>query len=123
MRIGTSLSGMDLTALNNLYSAQSKLIQSSQRLSTMHRINSGKDDPAGLIAVEQMLSELTSIRAANDSASPGRGHDPRGRFGHVASLRPLELDSRQRDGRGRRKPQRGRNQGQADRDRRRPGGR
>ena len=73
MRIGTSLSGMDLTALNNLYKAQTKLDQSSQRLSTMHRINSGADDPAGLIAVEQMLSELTSIRAANDSAARAAG--------------------------------------------------
>ena len=73
MRIGTSLSGMDLTALNNLYKAQTKLSQSSQRLSTMHRINSGADDPAGLIAVEQMLSELTSIRAANDSAARAAG--------------------------------------------------
>ena len=73
MRIGTSLSGMDLTALNNLYKAQTMLNQSSRRLSTMHRINSGGDDPAGLIAVEQMLSDLTSIRAANDSAARAAG--------------------------------------------------
>jgi flagellin len=73
MRIGTSLSGMDLTALNNLYKAQTALMQSSQRLATMHRINSGSDDPAGLIAVEEMLSELTSIKAANDSASRAAG--------------------------------------------------
>ena len=73
MRIGTSLSGMDLTALHNLYNAHAKLTQSSQRLSTMHRINSGADDPAGLIAVEQMLSDLTSIRAANDSAARAAG--------------------------------------------------
>ncbi len=73
MRIGTSLSGMDLTALHNLYDAHAKLTQSSQRLSTMHRINSGADDPAGLIAVEQMLSDLTSIRAANDSAARAAG--------------------------------------------------
>ena len=73
MRIGTSLSGMDLTALNNLYKAQTALNKSSQRLSTMRRINSGADDPAGLIAVEQMLSELTSIRAASDSAARAAG--------------------------------------------------
>jgi flagellin len=73
MRIGTSLSGMDLTALNNLYKAQTALNQSSRRLSTMRRINSAADDPAGLIAVEQMLSELTSIRAANDSAARAAG--------------------------------------------------
>jgi len=73
MRIGTSLSGMDLTALNNLYKARTALNQSSRRLSTMHRINSGADDPAGLITVEQMLSDLTSIRAANDSAARASG--------------------------------------------------
>jgi flagellin len=64
---------MDLTALNNLTRAFQQLNQSSQRLSTMHRINRGGDDPAGLIAIEQMLSELTSIRAANDSAARAAG--------------------------------------------------
>lgn len=73
MRIGTSLFGMDLTALNNLTRAHAQLQLSSIRLSTMRRINRGSDDPAGLIAVEQLQSELTSIRAANDSAARAAG--------------------------------------------------
>lgn len=73
MRIGSTLSGMDLTALNNLSRSSILLQQSNQRLSTMKRINRGADDPAGLIALEQMQSELESIRAANDNAARAAG--------------------------------------------------
>jgi flagellin-like hook-associated protein FlgL len=40
----------------------SSLETSLQRLSTGLRINSGKDDPAGLIASEMLRSEITSIK-------------------------------------------------------------
>jgi flagellin len=73
MRIGSSLFGTDLTALHNLTRAHSLLQLSSTRLATMRRINRGADDPAGLIAVEQLQSELTSIRKANDSAARAAG--------------------------------------------------
>lgn len=39
-----------------------------ERLSTGLRINSGKDDPAGLIASETLRSEMTAINAAIDNA-------------------------------------------------------
>ena len=39
------------------------------RLSTGKRINSGKDDPAGLIAYEQLVSELTAVNQAQTNAA------------------------------------------------------
>jgi flagellin len=40
-----------------------------QRLSTGRRINAGKDDPAGLIASEQLASEIEALEAASASLS------------------------------------------------------
>ena len=39
-----------------------------QRLSTGLRINSGKDDPSGLIAVQQLESEIKAIDAAAENS-------------------------------------------------------
>ncbi len=69
MRIGTGPSGTELTAQFNLLSALNQLNQSAQRLSTMQRINSGGDDPAGLIAAESLRAELTAINQASDNAA------------------------------------------------------
>ncbi len=69
MRIGSNLSGVDLTAQNNLMRSFNQLTLSSIRLSTMKRINSGSDDPAGLIAAENLRAEITAIRAAGDNAA------------------------------------------------------
>ncbi len=73
MRIGSNLSGIDLTAHNNLLRNFKQLNLSSVRLSTMKRINKGSDDPAGLIAVGKLQSELISIRAASNNASRAVG--------------------------------------------------
>ncbi|MBN2473451.1 MAG: hypothetical protein JXB62_02495 [Pirellulales bacterium] len=73
MRIGSGLSGIDLTAQQNLLQAFTQLSQSSVRLATMQRINSGADDPAGLIAAEELRAEITAIRAASDNAARARG--------------------------------------------------
>jgi flagellin len=73
MRIGSNSSRLELTAQNNLLNALSELSLSSVRLSTMQRINRGSDDPAGLIAVEQMRAELTAIREAEQNASRAGG--------------------------------------------------
>ena len=54
-RINTNVSS--LIAVRNLNTNQSSLQQSLQRLSTGYRINAGKDDPAGLIASENLRSE------------------------------------------------------------------
>jgi flagellin len=52
-----------LTTQNN------RLNASLQRLSTGLRINSGKDDPAGLIASERMRAEMSGIQAAQTNVA------------------------------------------------------
>lgn len=61
-RINTNVSS--LVGRNNLREANSSLSQSLTRLSTGIRINTGKDDPAGLIASENLRSDITSIERA-----------------------------------------------------------
>ncbi|TWT42696.1 flagellin N-terminal helical domain-containing protein [Botrimarina hoheduenensis] len=61
-RINTNVSS--LVGRNNLQNANASLSQSLTRLSTGLRINTGKDDPAGLIASENLRSDITSIRRA-----------------------------------------------------------
>ncbi len=51
-----------MVAQRALQTNMSALETSLQRLSTGLRINSGKDDPAGLIASEMLRSEITSIK-------------------------------------------------------------
>ncbi len=88
MRIGNSSSGIDLVALHNYGRAGSLLAASGTRLATMRRINGGGDDPAGLIAVQQMLSELTSIQKAQDNAARAAGaiHVADAAMGEVGNL-------------------------------------
>ena len=61
-RINTNVSS--LIARNNLTRANASLSQSLTRLSTGLRINTGKDDPAGLIASENLRSDITAISKA-----------------------------------------------------------
>ncbi|WP_404310623.1 flagellin N-terminal helical domain-containing protein [Neorhodopirellula lusitana] len=61
-RINTNVSS--LVAQNRLQSSNSDLQQALTRLSTGLRINSGSDDPAGLIASEALRSEITSLGKA-----------------------------------------------------------
>jgi flagellin len=61
-RINTNVSS--LVAQNRLNKTNSQLNQSLTRLSTGLRINTGKDDPAGLIASEALRSDITSINKA-----------------------------------------------------------
>ena len=51
-----------MVAQRSLQANMSGLQTSLQRLSTGLRINSGKDDPAGLIASEMLRSEITGIK-------------------------------------------------------------
>ena len=60
----TSLVAQRVLAKNN-----DNLNTSLQRLSTGLKINSGKDDPAGLIASENLKAETTGISTAIDNAS------------------------------------------------------
>ncbi len=61
-RINTNVGS--LVGRNNLQKANSSLTQSLTRLSTGLRINKGSDDPAGLIASENLRSDITSIKRA-----------------------------------------------------------
>lgn len=61
-RINTNVSS--LIGRNNLNRANAGLSQALTRLSTGLRINTGKDDPAGLIASENLRSDITSIKRA-----------------------------------------------------------
>ncbi len=61
-RINTNVSS--LVAQNRLNKTNSDLQTSLTRLSTGLRINSGKDDPAGLIASEALRSDITSLNKA-----------------------------------------------------------
>jgi flagellin len=67
-RINTNV--LALIAQNGLQKSQNALQTSLQRLSTGLRINSGADDPAGLIASESLKSELAGLnQAVNNSTN------------------------------------------------------
>lgn len=61
-RINTNLSS--LVAQKTLQRSNSQLNEALTRLSTGLKINSGKDDPAGLIASESLRSDITSTKKA-----------------------------------------------------------
>jgi flagellin len=61
-RINTNVAS--LVAQNTLGRSNTALNQALTRLSTGLRINTGKDDPAGLIASENLRSDITSIKKA-----------------------------------------------------------
>ncbi len=61
-RINTNVSS--LMAQKTLARSNDSLQQALTRLSTGLRINSGKDDPAGLIASEALRSDMVSVKAA-----------------------------------------------------------
>ena len=66
-RINTNV--QSLIAQRVLGQNQFALRNSLERLSTGLKINRGKDDPAGLIASENLRSELKSTNAAIDNAN------------------------------------------------------
>ncbi|HEX3355884.1 MAG TPA: flagellin [Tepidisphaeraceae bacterium] len=66
-RINTNVAS--LVAQRGLAQSQAALNQSLQRLSTGLRINSGADDPAGLIASEGLRSEIAGINQAIDNSN------------------------------------------------------
>jgi flagellin len=66
-RINTNINSMQ--AMRALGQNQGDLATRLQRLSTGLRINTGKDDPAGLIASETLRSEITGIGKAIDNTN------------------------------------------------------
>ena len=63
MVLGIGSGGVQLTLFNNNSSANRFTNQSTNRLATGLRLNSGRDDPAGLIAAAQLESDLVEIDA------------------------------------------------------------
>jgi len=66
-RINTNVSS--IIAQRILTTQNTRLNQSLQRLSTGLRINSGKDDPAGLIASETLRAEKNAVQAAQTNVA------------------------------------------------------
>lgn len=68
-RISSRLSGVELTAVKNVNAAFEQIANAGLQLSTLKRINRASDDPAGLIAAEQLRSELESLEASSRSSA------------------------------------------------------
>src|SRR3569623_1530179 len=85
-RINTNVGS--LIARNALATNTSSYNTSLQRLSTGQKINSGKDDPAGLIASESLKSEEAGINAALSNAQRADNvvATAEGGLGEVSSL-------------------------------------
>src|SRR5476651_1916990 len=66
-RINTNVAA--LTAQRGLANSQKALSTTLRRLSSGLRINTGADDPAGLIASEGLKSEIAGINQAIDNSS------------------------------------------------------
>lgn len=69
MRIG----GQILRSQFDLLRAQMQSDVATVRLATMQRLNSGSDDPAGLIMATEIRAELAAINAAADNAARAGG--------------------------------------------------
>src|SRR3954447_12957578 len=85
-RINTNVSS--LTAQRGLAQSQKAMNNTLQRLSTGLRINTGADDPAGLIASEGLKSEIAGINQAIDNSSRATNviSTADGALGEVSSL-------------------------------------
>ncbi|MBN1341928.1 MAG: flagellin [Phycisphaerae bacterium] len=66
-RINSNISSLQAT--HQLLANQRSLTESMQRLSTGLRINTGRDDPAGLIASESLRAEIRGIDQAIENSS------------------------------------------------------
>ena len=69
MYINTNIASLD--AQNNLSSSQMSLQTSLQRLSSGLRINSAKDDAAGLAISTRMTSQINGLSQASQNANDG----------------------------------------------------
>jgi len=85
-RINTNVAS--LVAVSNLNKNSSALQTSLQRLSTGYRINTGKDDPAGLIASESLRAEQqsTTTAIANAQRADNIIGTAEGALGEVSNL-------------------------------------
>jgi flagellin len=63
MRINTTLRAFDLRIINQIDRIGKAIEQNNLRLTTLKRINSAADDPAGLVFVTSQRAELTDVQA------------------------------------------------------------
>ena len=91
--INTNVSS--LIAQRALNQNQQALNTSLERLSTGLKINSGKDDPAGLIASQNLLAEQTGINAAINNAQRANNviGTAEGGLNEVSNLLTIEYPS------------------------------
>jgi len=68
-RIGIGMSSASLTARTSLNRSMGMFDKVNEKLATGIKINRGSDNPAGLIAMEQLQAELTAIEAAAQNTS------------------------------------------------------
>ncbi len=80
-----------MSARHALNRTQNALFDVFRRLSTGRRINSGKDDPAGLIASERLAAEVKSLEAEN-RAIQRADSNARIAEGHAAEMSTLFTD-------------------------------
>lgn len=71
MGLSINTNVMSLNAQRNLSTSQSTLAQSMQRLSSGLRINSAKDDAAGLAISDRMTSQIRGLNQAGRNANDG----------------------------------------------------
>src|SRR5450432_3179753 len=85
-RINTNI--QSLQAITSLGKNQNDLALHLQRLSTGLQINSGKDNPAGLIASESLRSEIAGINQAIDNSQRAGNvlNTAEGALGEVSNL-------------------------------------
>jgi len=80
-----------LTALRHLGNSQKGLNTALTRLSTGRRINSGKDDPAGLISSERLAAALRTLEAES------KGYQRQNSSANISDGRISELSTLYRD--------------------------
>ena len=71
MGLGINTNILSLNAQRNLNSSQSDLATSLERLSTGLRINSARDDAAGLAIAERFTTQIRGLDQAVRNASDG----------------------------------------------------
>ncbi len=71
MALGINTNVLSLNAQRNLNNSQSALATSLERLSTGLRINSAKDDAAGLAIAERFTTQIRGLNQATRNASDG----------------------------------------------------
>lgn len=76
-----------LNAQRNLTKSQSDLSSSLQRLSSGLRVNSAKDDAAGLYVAQQMTRDIRGLNQAARNAADGisLGQTAEGALGEIAN--------------------------------------